>query len=319
MANAGKTKHTKRQWLYFSERGLTLFETGMSKSALPYLNVIATHALDDPLTHPHKLVPWVRQHAGKKLNILLANSLYQLLLSDVPDVPEDELGDAIELKAADLINYDIDDALIDVIQLPNEAYRGRMRMAFIVALQKTALVEWLKQLAQAGYRVELIDIELTQLRNLAVFHQNFNESGILHLQNTQSRLVLNYSGEMVLSRAFDIGLSSLIRETTVQDGELELTVSEDSHSEIQLESLALEIRRSFDYYESQLGLGAIAEIQFLCDEQHESLANELANRLGVRFVLVRPSDFMHIQLSEDTLDPVSFYNLAGTVYREALS
>lgn len=318
MAKAAKAKHKKRVWLYIEETGLTLFETGMGSDALPFLNVLAfvqdTEALSNPSKHAH----WVKQTAGKKLNILLAHNQYQLLLSDVPDVAEDEINDAIELKAADLLSFDIDDAALDVIQLPQEAYRGRMRMAFIVAMQKSLLSGWLSELIQLGVKVDLIDVEVTQLRNLSLFHQNYNASGIFYLQNTGSRLVLNFNKEMVLSRAFDIGLSSLIAETTVQDGDLELTVTEDTQSEIQIESLVLEIRRSFDYYEAQLGLGNVAEIQFLCDEQHEPLATELAKRLGVRFTLMRPNDFMRISVQDETIDPLHYYGVTGSVYREAL-
>ncbi len=319
MAGAAQKKFSKQTWLYMTPTGLTLVETGMGKNSLPYLQVIAQLNAENPLATPVKHVDWVKQHAPSKINLVLSHALYQLLLSDVPDVPADEMDDAIELKAADLLSYDIDDAVIDVIQLPTEAYRGRMRMAFIVAMRKSPLADWLKELILHSIKVNLIDIEITQLRNLAVFHQNINESGFMYLQPLQSRLLLTYNREMVLSRSFDIGLSSLVKETTVHDGELELTVTEDTQFEIQLESLVLEVRRSFDYYESQLGLGAISEMLFLCDEQHESLVTELASRLGVRILLLRPQDFIDIRLSDHNMDPVNYFNLTGLVYREALA
>jgi len=295
---------------------MTLFETGTSKDTLPYLSVTATTRINNPLENADTNAQWVKEHVKGSVNFLLAEGLYQLLLSDVPDVPDEELESAIELKAADLISYDLDDAVMDIIQLPSEAYRGRMRMAFIVASKKEPLRQWLMALIQKNIRVAFIDIEITQLRNLALANQNYNESGIFHLQSDQSKLVLNFNNEMVLSRAFDIGLTSLINETTVQDGELELTVSEDAQSEIQIESLVLEIRRSFDYYEAQLGLGAIAEIHFLCHSDHQDLAEKLAKKLGVRFSLLRPEDFMHIQLPDPDSDPVAYYGLAGSIYRE---
>lgn len=314
-----KAKYSKQQWLHFSENGLCLFETGPGKDAVPYLDIKATLNCDAPMSSPTQHMRWVKAHAGKRLNILLSNGLYQLLLSDVPDVPEEELRSAVELKAADLISYDIDDAMVDVILLPQDAYRGRMKMAFIVALMKTPLQRWLTELIQAGIKVDIIDVEITQLRNLAVFHQSVPETGILHLKPSSSRLLLTYQNEMVLSRSFEIGLGSLLKEQTVQEGELELTLPTSDQTDIQLESLALEIRRSFDYYEAQLGLGALGEVYLLCDARFEYLANELSQRLGVRFSLMRPEDFMSIRLSQTDLDPVHYYGLAGTVYRESLS
>jgi MSHA biogenesis protein MshI len=290
----------------------------MGKNALPFLDVKAAMPAENALESAAKYVPWVKEHCGKKINILLSNELYQLLLSDVPEVPDDEMESAIELKAADLISYDIDDAVIDIIQLPSQAYRGRMRMAFIIAMQKAPLQKWLTELIQCGVKVDIIDVGITCLRNLAVSHQNFSESGILHLQRSHSRLLLNFDNEMVLSRSFDIGLNNLVNETTIDDGELELTVTETTQSEIQIESLVLEIRRSFDYYEAQLGLGAIAEMIFLCDEQFEATVEEVAKRLGVRFVLLRPADYIQIRLSQEDLDPIHYFGLTGAIYREAL-
>ena len=122
---------------------------------------------------------------------------------------------------------------------------------------------------------------------------------------------------MVLTRTFDIGLSSLLSESTVLEGELEVTVAEDTQAIIQFEALVLEIRRSLDYYESQLGLGAIAEIQFLCDPQHHILADRLADKLGVRFERLDPNDLMDIRMAQSDQDPADYFGLAGTLFRAA--
>jgi len=310
--------HKTQQWLYIAPDGLTVLETGKAKDGLPYLAIKASQASSNPLERSDEQAKWVKQFVTGNINILLADGLHQVLLSDVPDVPEAEIDAAIELKAGELLNYDLDDATLDTIHLPKEAYRGRIRMAFIVAAKKTPLRLWLMALVRLGIRVDIIDVETTQLRNLALMKRKFNESGIFHLKPNNSRLVLNYGQEMVLSRTFDIGLSSLSSETTVQDGELELTVTEDPHANIQLETLVLEIRRSLDYYEAQLGLGSIAEIQFLCDLEHQQLAEQLADKLGVRFEQLDPSEFMRIQVTNPEDDPVAYYGLAGTVFREAI-
>lgn len=302
-------------WLYITNRGLTLFAIGQAKSGLPFLNVLAIEKSDNAINASTQLSNWVKSKCKGKVNLLLHHSLYQQLLSDVPDVPEEELRSAIELKAADLLNYDIDDAVLDVIQLPSEAYRGRMRMAFIIASRKGPLRDWLMALASQGVAVDVIDVDSTVLRNLAISQQQYSESGIIHLKSTSSRLILNFNEEMVLSRSFDIGLSNLLSERVIDDDELEITVDDSTQSDIQIDSLVLEIRRSFDYYESQLGLGAIAEMMFLCDEQYEHIAHKVVQKLGVRFVMLKPSDFMTIQMPSNDLDPVTFYSLIGVAFR----
>ncbi|MEJ2042762.1 MAG: hypothetical protein P8X74_16600 [Reinekea sp.] len=313
-----KKSFSKQQWLYASDNQLIIFDTSWSKEGLPCFNVIATLNANNAFQNASTHADWVAKHISGKLNILIANSLFQLLMIDVPNVPPEEIDDAINLKAADLIPYDLEEAALDLIHLPSEAHRGRMRMAYLIATQKQPLSHWLEELIQRGIQVEIIDVEITQLRNLAVYHQTLNQSGILHLQPNQSRLLLNFNGEMVLNRVFDTGLQKLTDNQTVLDGELEVTVDSNQHQNIPFESLVLEIRRSFDYYESQLALGAISEIYVLCDEKYQSLCTSLANKLGVRFHLMRPQDFMQINTAETDSNPVAHYNLIGTLYREAL-
>ncbi|MBU2863499.1 hypothetical protein KO489_06560 [Reinekea forsetii] len=311
-------KSATAQWLYLTSQSMTVFRTQASLGKLPSVHIVAHQAVEDPLLHPAAHVDWVKKHLKGNINLLLADSLYQLLLSDVPDVPEDEIESAIEFKAADLIHYDIEEAALDVIQLPDEAYRGRMKMAFIIATQKKPLREWSMALIQRGIRIDVIDVEHTQLRNLTVHLQNYSETGLFHLENARGRLVLNFSGEMVLSRTFDSGLSTLITENTIQEDELEITQSDDAQDDIQLETLVLEMRRSFDYYESQLGLGSIAEVYLLCLPEHAELSTKLAQKLGMRFSPITLSDFMQFTSADELIDPNQMLALAGTAFRETV-
>lgn len=312
-------KKTKNQhWLYIDESSLSILVISQNKDSLPTMYVKAQLSVQTPLEQPLKYAAWVQQFVKGRLNILLAHSLYRLILSDIPDVPPAELRGAIEIKAEDLLPFPIDQASLDVIHLPPEIYRGRMRMAFIVAMQSPPLRDWLMQLVAAGIAVDVIDIEVTQLRNFAVYHQKYNSSGILHLRANKSLLLLHYNNEMVLCRDFDIGLSNVLADQVVHDGELELTVADETQSEIQIAALVLEIHRSFDYYESQLGLGVVAELQFICDASQEAFAQELERRLGNRFVIKRLADFMQLSAYGDDVNLNAYHSVAGLVYRGAL-
>jgi MSHA biogenesis protein MshI len=319
MNQRAKYKPKKQDWLKISTDRLTLFETGMHSDGLPYLKVKETLKAESPLINAKKYAARVKQNTGRsQLNILIAEDLYQLLLSDVPDVPDEELDAAIELKAADLISYDLDDAILDVIRLPKEAYRGRMKMSFIIAMQKQPIQQWLIELIQQGITVNIVDVSVTQLRNFGLRTQNFTESGIFHIQESKCRLVLNYQNEMVLSRTFETGLKDFVgAEETVQEDELELTVDSNAQSTIQLESLALDIRRSFDYYEAQLSLGAIAELNILCEEASIEHAKTLAGKLGVRFNILDPADYLHIIRDQQANNNETYYELIGCAFREA--
>ncbi len=58
---------------------------------------------------------------------VLDASEYSLLLTEAPDVPPDELRAAIRWRIKDLIDFHINDATLDVFDLPGEKAAGRTR------------------------------------------------------------------------------------------------------------------------------------------------------------------------------------------------
>ena len=52
---------------------------------------------------------------------------YRLLLVEAPDVPADELRAAVRWRVKDLIDFHVDDAVIDVFEMPQHARGGRRR------------------------------------------------------------------------------------------------------------------------------------------------------------------------------------------------
>src|SRR5574340_1213774 len=55
---------------------------------------------------------------SSRFTTLLSANEYQILMVDAPNVPIDELKTAIRWKIKDALSYHIDDATIDVLQIP---------------------------------------------------------------------------------------------------------------------------------------------------------------------------------------------------------
>lgn len=303
---------TKPQhWVYLTDRGIGFATVAARPNAMPQLVRYDWHAEEDTLSKAAVLADWAADRARGRVNILLGEGYYQLLLVDVPDVPGGEIESALRLKAAELISYDIEDASIEVILLPSDAYRGRLRMAFIIAAQKSTLRDWGLELARRGLKLTCIDIDQLQLRNLAIRAQQRHQSGLLHLDQHQCRLELLYDNELVLSRQFDIGYQKLGYDP---GGEPELTL--EGQTDIQIESLTLELRRSFDYYEAQLGLGTVNNLQLLGWPGDTDLATSLSGKLGVRFKPLMPEDYVTLPPEADEGVPEVLLPLLGTAFRE---
>lgn len=297
-------------WLYLTPQGFGFAHLSAGKGALPLLHPQPWQDSDDPLHRADDLADWVAEHASGAINLLLGEGYYQLLLVDVPEVPADEMEAALRLKAAELLHYDLDEASLEVILLPAQAYHGRTRMAFVIAAHQQPLRQWALALAKRGLTLTEIDIDQLQLRNLALLANGQQQSGLLHLRSDHCQLLLIYQGELVLSRRFDIGYQDL-----GADAEGDALVLE-GQTDIQRDSLVLELRRSFDYYESQLGLGSIHQLQLTGWPGTQGMIEDLGTKLGLRFVPLLLEDY--VRVADNTL-PEPLLPMAGIAYREAAS
>lgn len=220
-------------------------------------------------------------------SIVLTPGDYQLLLVDVPDVADDEVEDTLKFRVRDLISYSLDDAMVGVFRLPDNAYRGRMKMAYVAVAQRNPLEQITDLFGNAGLKLHSIDIADLAMRNLAILGSQHESSGVLMVQHDHSVINLCHKGYLCLNRRIDIGTESLL--PSENEGEDNTLLQESLR--IQLESLVLEIQRSFDYFESQLGLGSITELQVVVSDQLGSdVFDSLAQAFTTQVRRFRPQD-----------------------------
>lgn len=243
--------------MHIQTDGLAIAKMTLDKQNNPTFNQVQFLPTGDPTDSPQL----IRQAAQSlKLSkepwtLVLDNSAYQLLLVDLPDLPDEDVEDALKLRVRDLISYSIDDAQVDVFRLPDNAYRGRMKMAYVTVAEKAPLQGLADSFGQSGLKLQSIDIADLALRNLVTLVSQDINTGVLYMQNDNSFINLCHNQYLVLNRRLENGLSSFPDDPD-SDG-----------FKIQLDSLTLEIQRSFDYYESQLGLGNISELKIVSNSR----------------------------------------------------
>ncbi len=177
--------------------------------------------------------------------VLDANE-YSLLLTEAPDVPPDELRAAIRWRIKDLIDFHINDATLDVFDLPGEKAAGRARSMYAVAARSTAIQKRADMMSAAGINLDVIDIPEMAQRNLASLLPE-DAKGVVLLSFTPSGglITISKQSDIYLSRNIDIGLDMM---SSFQDtNEL-------------FDRIALEIQRSLDYYDSHFRQAPISTI-----------------------------------------------------------
>ncbi len=204
-----------------------------------------------PLLHAFDFHPWPAGESQEKVlariaadyglkrvscSTVLDQNEYSLLLTEAPDVPADELRAAMRWRIKDLIDFHINDATIDVFDVPGERVVGRARPMYAVAARSAVIQKRVDLLDSAGINLEVIDIAEMAQRNLAaLLPEDARGVALLSFAAGSGLLTISKQGELYLSRSLDVGLDVL-------------TQAEDVGG--YFDRVVLEIQRSLDYYDS---------------------------------------------------------------------
>jgi MSHA biogenesis protein MshI len=191
---------------------------------------------------------------------------YHLLLVEAPEVPPEELRAAVRWRVKDLIDFHIDDAIIDVFEMPAPARGGRARMVYAVTAKAELVKQQVELVESAGLNLEVVDIPELCLRNVAALLDAENRgSAFLYLEERRSTLLLVRQGVLYIARHIETGVATL--------------ADADGMRRDLVAGLALEVRRSLDYFESHYEQTAIPQI-FACGLEGAD-REQLAQDLGV--------------------------------------
>jgi len=189
---------------------------------------------------------------------------YRLLLVEAPDVPADELKAAVRWRVKDLIDFHIDDAVIDVFEMPRHARGGAHRMMYAVTAKTDLVQREIDRVEGAGLKLDVVDIAELSLRNVAkLLETDERGAAFLYLSARRSTLLLVRQGVLYLARHVETGVATL-----AEAGELRPEL---------VAGLALEVRRSLDYFESHYEQTSIPQLHVtgLENADREQLAREL--------------------------------------------
>ena len=196
---------------------------------------------------------------------LLGMSDYQLLMVESPEVPAAELKAAIRWRIRDLIDFHIDDAVLDVFDVPPSGARGVQEHLYVVVSRSALVKERVEALQAAGAKLEVIDIPELALRNLAgQLEQDVNGQAMLYFGAEQGLITLTRDATLYLARSMDIGFQQLQASPELVD------------------RLALELQRSMDYYDRHFQQAPITHVT-LCPlpQAVPQLAEQLAQQTGI--------------------------------------
>ncbi len=255
------------------------------KEGRPLLRHCAVHSVTDG-TANNALVSLMRDRALARAPVsgVVQTEDYQLVQVEAPEVQPAEMRAAVRWRLRDAINFDIEDAVFDVFETPDPPRRTH-RMMFAVAARNAAVQRVSGSIAPYVRGFDVIDIPEMCQRNLsALLPQDRKGVALLTLADSFAQLVLTREGVLYLTRRIDMARS------------YDATGFADLPSAgIDVSSVALELQRSLDYYESHYDQTPVTQLVIAPgDDRAVRLAEALRKETSLQISLLDIAELFEI-------------------------
>ena len=205
---------------------------------------------------------------------VLDASEYKFALVEAPDVPSAELRAAMRWRLKDAIDFKVEDAVIDVFDVPSPSRGGQGRMMYAVAARRSAVERSAAALVSMP-TFDVVDVPELCLGNLAAaVPEAAHGVALLHVGETAGTVVLVRGRTFYFARQMDLKVASRAAGIHDRSGQLDCP------------NILLELQRSLDYYERQFDQPPITRLGIspagpLADALAENLSRDTGFHVSV--------------------------------------
>jgi len=190
---------------------------------------------DDTQNFELLLATIVKRHELQKLpcNWLLCSDDYQLFLIESMPVHPDEFRDALTWRLRSLLNFPVEEAVIDHFILPGKKATPNNPMIAAVVAKQAYLQKMTEIFKRSGLNITKIDIPEIAMHNLTSLYEDDEKStAFIYFLNNTAILNITRQKTIYFSRTIQVPADSM-------------------HIKQNIETISLDILRYFDYFQSQ--------------------------------------------------------------------
>jgi MSHA biogenesis protein MshI len=228
--------------------GLYALRLSRAQAHMPVVDAAIFQAVE-PLAMADMLAKICKQLrcARHRCTTLLSHGQYQLISMDAPDVPANELKEAVRWRLKDMLDFPADQATIDLVEVPTYGTEpARKRTILAVAASNDVIERRQRLFSTAGVALSVIDIPEMAQRNIAALLEPQRRGlAMLAFHDHGALLTVSHGGELYLSRRIDVSPAQLM----AQDGQIDC-----------FERITLELQRSLDYCDRQYHFIVISKL-----------------------------------------------------------
>ena len=202
-----------------------------------------------PSHSPELLERLAREMHGAGCGILLGGREYQLLQLDAPNVPAEELKTAVRWRLKDMLDFHVDDATIDVLDIPvDKNAASHTHMMFVVAARSSVIESRQALFGDAKLKLSVIDIPEMAQRNISALLEPAGRGlAMLSFDGDGGLLTVTFNAELYLSRRIDVTLAQLLEP-------------DSDKQQICYDKITLELQRSLDHFDRQFHYVTVAKL-----------------------------------------------------------
>ena len=193
-----------------------------------------------------------------------------MLVVDAPNVPRDELKSAIRWRIKDLLDYHVDDATMDVLDIPSGTdVAVRNHSMYAVVARNEVIQKKIATFEAAEIPLSVIDIPEIAQRNMSALHETKDRgAALLYFNNEFGLLTITCNGELYFARRIEIGLTQILGAAPDARGEL-------------FSRVVLELQRTFDHFDRQFHHVPVAKVLLGPEPEETGLLDVLKSSLDL--------------------------------------
>lgn len=277
---------------------------------------VLERALFEPIQSPAALADTLpklirAQHLDRSVGVTaMEQGSYALVLVEAPDVKPDELRAAIRWKLRDLIDFHIDDAVVDAFEIPQKNSSAATRMMYAVVARAGDVRNVIDQLTQAGLNLEIVDIPEFALRNISsMLPEDSGGVALLQVGADRGLIVITRQQKLYMSRRIETGLSAL-PDTAIH-------AQDRDTIEDWLDRFVTEIQRSLDYYDSHFSEPPVSGV-VVCPTGRDipGMAEYMNSQLGIPVRLLDVNSIIDSELPLDAATQADCLLAIGAALRQ---
>lgn len=233
----------------FQPGGITAASVRRMQVGRPVVDAAAFYAVDSSSLAPSlQKLDKDLQASRYRCICVLSPGEYQLLTVDALNVAKEELKVAVRWRLKDMLDFHVDDATIDVLDIPVEGNAARGHSMYVVAARNQLIQQRQVLFEAAKVPLAVIDIPEMAQRNLSALAAA-DDRGLAMLSFVAGGglLTVTYRGELYLSRRIDITA-------------LQLQEGNQDQSRAFFERITLELQRSLDHFDRQYHFIAVSKL-----------------------------------------------------------